>query len=244
MQRFEELLGQKIAVGKREELLSAAAELLGKGGAIATVNPVMLVDALRNRELFSALSESLCIPDGVGVASALRKRGVHTEVFPGVELCEALLDFRLPAEFGDRGVGFALIGGREGVAEGARDYLLAKHGGAKCLYLKDGYSFSEEELCRALCEKSPDIAMICLGSPKQELLISRLRGRCEHTLFIGLGGSLDVFSGRVKRAPPAFRRLRLEWLFRMIKEPRRLAKIPTLIDFLWLVRLQGRRDTR
>ena len=57
------LLNQKIKVGKKQELLAAARELLYLGGAVATVNPIMLVDALKNDELFGALSESLCIPD-------------------------------------------------------------------------------------------------------------------------------------------------------------------------------------
>lgn len=232
MIRYESLLYRSICLGTREELLGEASALIGKGGAIATVNPIMLTDAVRNAELSDALDASLNIPDGVGIAGALARRGSYTEVYPGVELIEDLLDSR------DSCIGYGIIGGRAGVAEDARDYLLMRHSLAFCLFTCDGYSYTEEGLFSLLRRYSPDIVLVCLGSPKQELLIRRLRCISPRTLFIGLGGALDVFSGRVKRAPALMRRLRLEWLWRMLREPRRLSRLPKLLDFLYLTRLE------
>ena len=176
------------------------------------------------------------------MARAFARRGIYTEVYPGIELCEALLDASIKEDFGERGITFAIIGGREGVADEAQDYLISRHKNTKCLFTFCGFGFSEEEVRRTLSEQTPDILLVCLGSPKQELLISRLRSYSPNTLYIGLGGSLDVFSGRVKRAPAPLRKIGLEWLWRMLREPKRLAKIPTLFDFLWLVKLEGNRE--
>lgn len=236
MKRNASLLNQSIAIGSREQLLGRAAELLFRGGSIATVNPIMLTDALRSGELFFALRGSLLIPDGVGVVKALSKRGIYTEALPGVELCESLLDIGEPS--------FAILGGKEGVAPLAEKYLVNKHKGATCLFTFCGYGFSEEEIKRRLEETHPDIFLVCLGSPRQEILIDRLKSHSPRTLFIGLGGSLDIYSGRLMRAPRVFRALGLEWLFRMLREPRRIKKIPTLIDFIWLCRLERRRKGR
>ena len=98
-----------VLAGSREELFSAAAELIGVGGAISTVNPEILYTALENRPLHDALSSSLCIPDGIGVERTIRRNGVYSERFPGVELGEALLSVF--------SVRLGIIGGKEGVAE-------------------------------------------------------------------------------------------------------------------------------
>lgn len=234
--RTEPLLYRNITVGNKEELLAAAEGLIGVGGRVATVNPIMLYDALKNPELAEALDNSVCIPDGVGISFALSKRGIHTEVFAGIELCEALLDARDE----NNGVTFAIIGGRGGVAEGARDYLLSRHKYAKCLFTASGYGYKEEELAEKIKECEPNILLVCLGSPKQEILISKFVEIAPRTLYLGLGGSLDVYCGRIKRAPRVFRKLRAEWLWRMAREPRRLAGIPKILDFLTLCRMERR----
>lgn len=234
--RTERLLYRNITVGKKDELLASVEGLLGIGGAVATVNPIMLYDAMKDCELAQALDNSVCIPDGIGICIALSKRGVHTEVFPGVELCEALLD----AQALDKGVTFAIIGGREGVADGARDYLLSRHKFAECLFTVSGYGYSEEDLAKKIKEAEPDMVLVCLGSPKQEILISKFLKIAPRTLYLGLGGSLDVYSGRIKRAPKVFRRLKAEWLWRMIREPRRLSGIPKILNFATLCRMERR----
>lgn len=228
----ETLFGIKVAVGKREELLTRASELIFKGGAISTVNPEIIRDSLYNPALRTALSESLNIPDGTGVKAALSMKGVKTDTYPGVELGERLLD-QAPLRLG-------IIGGREGRARAAMDSLLLRHPTVTEAFCEDGYSKDFFFLAARIFDTSPDLVMVCLGSPKQELFINKIKKYADKTLFIGLGGAVDVYSGEVRRAPELVRLVRLEWLYRMIREPKRLKRMPKLADFALLALMEAR----
>ena len=232
MEKTAILLNRKIRIGNRAELLASARKMLHSGGAIATVNPIMLTDALENTALAEALDMSLCIPDGIGIKKALAGRGIKTDVLPGIELCEALLD----EKNGGRGVTYGIVGGKAGIAEKAGARLSEKHRTAKLLFTFDGYAFSERAVAERIESASPDLVFVCLGSPKQKLFISSMREKLPKPLYIGLGGSLDVFSGELKRAPRFIRRAGLEWFWRMANEPKRFGKIPVIIKFLRLCR--------
>ena len=77
-----------------------------------------------------------------------------------------------------------------------------------------------------------DVVFVCLGAPKQELWMAKMAGKLPLGLMVGLGGSLDVFAGTVKRAPVAWQKLDLEWLYRLIKEPRRIGRMMKLPLFV------------
>ena len=216
------LLGQRIATGSRGELLREARSLIGVGGVIATVNPIMLVRAVKNPALERALRRSLNIPDGVGIRSALKKRGVETEVYPGVELVPDLLQ-------GGGSVG--LVGGEEGVAEQAFSELKRHNDGLSLAFCYDGYSFSTSDLKRSLTDTKPAFMLVALGVPKQELLIDEIREYSRKTVYVGIGGSLDIYSGEKRRAPAVFRKSGFEWLYRMLREPKRLKGLTELWDF-------------
>ena len=89
----------------------------------------------------------------------------------------------------------------------------------------------------------PDLLLVCLGAPKQELWMQRNQSLLNVGLMAGLGGSLDVFAGNVRRAPKAFQRLGLEWLYRLMKEPKRIGRMMKLPKFLFACigkKLRGR----
>ena len=218
------LFGVDISLGTREALLSRAAALIGRGGAIATVNPEILNGALENPDLMEALRESLCIPDGIGVVRALKRLGCKTERLPGVELGELLLE-------GKGCIHLGVIGGREGIAERAIQMLTARHRNVIPEFAICGYSLDYARIEAILRKKCPDVVFVCLGSPAQEIFISRMRRISEKTLFVGLGGSADIYSGEKRRAPLFFRRLGIEWAWRMISEPKRLKRLPSLVSF-------------
>lgn len=218
------ILGVTIETGKRKELLEKCASMLGRGGAISTVNPEILYDSINNVELRAALLDSVCIPDGIGVEAVLKKRGVFTERFPGVELGEALLE--------SREVKLGIIGGKDGVAEIAMQELVMRHGGVIPEFALSGYDINENAFISLLTERKPDIVFVCLGSPKQEIFIKRMRTHAPKTLFLALGGSVDIYSKEKKRAPRAIRVIGCEWLFRMLSEPKRIARLPKIIGFL------------
>lgn len=220
---YGKIFGIDIAVGKRRELLSKCAELMAVGGAISTVNPEILGEALKNRELYDALGASLNIPDGIGVEKALAIRGIRTERFPGVELGEALLDIK-PARL-------AIIGGCGNSAKRALNRLCRAHPLASPAFSSEGYGYTVESLIASLKRYSPDIVFVCLGTPKQEILIKRLRPFASGALFVALGGAVDIYSGEKRRAPEFLRRIGCEWLYRFIKEPSRIKRAPRIFSF-------------
>ena len=101
------------------------------------------------------------------------------------------------------------------------------------VYIQDGYFKDDEKILSELQKSNPKLALIALGSPKQEIFISHAKKLLPETVFIGLGGSFDVWSGVVERAPEIYQKMGLEWLYRTIKEPKRFKRIfPTLPLFV------------
>ncbi|MBR2651101.1 MAG: WecB/TagA/CpsF family glycosyltransferase [Clostridia bacterium] len=212
-----------IAVGTRDELLSYAASLVGVGGAVCTVNPEILTEAMGDRTLSRYLHSSVNIPDGVGVRHALRVRGVRTDTLPGVELGEELLDIT-PVRLG-------IIGGREGIAEAALASLASRHPSVTPVLAASGFGYRYLEYREMIENSGADLVYVCLGCPKQERLILHMREYFPSVLFIGLGGSADVYAGAVRRAPRIFRRLGGEWIWRILSEPQRILRLPRLFRF-------------
>ena len=209
-----------VLAGSREELFISAADMLGDGGAISTVNPEIIYDSIENAELREALRDSVCIPDGVGVEKTIKSTGVFSERFPGVELGEALLSVF--------SVRLGIIGGKEGVAERAIANLAAKYPSVTPKFALSGYNLNEEKIKNILTTEMPDLVFVCLGSPKQEIFIKRIKECSPKTVFIALGGSVDIYAGDKKRAPRLVRRLHGEWIYRMLTEPRRIKRLPKL----------------
>ena len=220
------VFGVDIAVGTREELFDMCSSLIGKGGVISTVNPEILYSSIKNSELRLALVESLCIPDGFGVEFLLKKKGVVCERFAGVELGEALLEKRV--------VRLGIIGGRENVAKAALENLVLKHRNVIPEFALSGYNIDILAFKKRLSETKPDILFVCLGSPKQELFIREIKDASKRTLFISLGGSADVYSGNKKRAPKIIRTINCEWIYRILREPKRIKRLPKLFGFIYL----------
>lgn len=215
------LFGIPVVTGGREELAALAASLLQTGGKIATLNPVMLTYALTNRRFRKTLAGFTVIPDGIGIAVAVRLSGGKTDVFPGVELAWEMAK-------NARRVG--IYGGAPGVAERA---FFALSGAAPALapaFLFDGYGSTDDDV-RVALGTAPDLVLIGLGTPRQEKTVAALAGASPGALFIGVGGALDVYAGDKKRAPSAVRRRHLEWAYRIIMEPGRLRHLPRLLLF-------------
>ena len=217
------IFGVGVLAGTREELFSAAAELIGIGGAISTVNPEILVDSLENEALREALCDSLCIPDGVGVERTIRRCGVFSERLPGVELGEALLSVF--------SVRLGIIGGKEGVGERAMKKLSEKYPSMTPTFAISGYGINKRVVVDMIKSTAPDVVFVCLGSPKQETFIKEVKRECDGVLFVALGGSVDVYSGDKKRAPKLFRAVKCEWLYRIIREPKRINRLPKLFNY-------------
>ncbi len=181
-------------------------------------------------------SADLIVPDGAGVvlASKILKKKLKEKV-AGVELAENLI-----SRSGKSGIKFFFYGSRpdagegKSVAEVAREKLLSKYPDAQIVGTSHGYIKEDgmEELIEKINSSGADCLFVCLGVPKQEKWICENREKLSPTLILGLGGSLDVFAGTVKRAPKIFVKLNLEWFYRLLKEPRRLMRMMSLPKFI------------
>ena len=171
----------------------------------------------------------LVLPDGIGViyASRILKKPLKQRV-PGVEFGENLV-----SALRDTGKTIFFLGGKPGVAEEAAHRLQVKYPGLKVAGTKDGYFQREEEAVEAVQQAKPDVLFVCLGSPKQEYFMADHFDQLGATLMVGLGGSLDVYAGKVERAPALFRKLGLEWFFRLLRQPSRLGRMMKLPQYLW-----------
>ncbi len=130
------------------------------------------------------------------------------------------------------------LGGAPGVAEAAARNLNLKHPGCNILGCRDGFfgDLSDEAVAENIATLKPDILVVAMGMPRQELFILDTATTIGAKIGIGVGGSLDVHSGTVKRAPKLFQKLRIEWLWRLLLNPRKLEKVKNLPKFYLSVR--------
>lgn len=221
-----------------DEALSAADRLLEQPGASICVTPnsEMVYESLSDDTLRSILCQAdLILPDGAGVVLGAKILGSPLkQKVAGIDFARNLM-----ARSAGSSRSFYFLGAKPGIAELAAEKLRASYPGLNICGMQDGYFQDEAQVVRAINEKKPDVLFVCLGFPKQETFMWTHRKELDVGLMIGLGGSLDGFAGTVKRAPQWMIRCNLEWLYRLIKEPRRIGRMMRLPKFLF--RVIGRR---
>ena len=227
----KEVLGIAFDDLTREEAAQAGAALLeeDKFHYVVTPNPEFILAAEKDREFRQVLNGAdLVLPDGIGVVYSAKIQGTPLKGrVPGIEFAEDML-----ACLDRRGGRLYLLGAKPGVAEEAGRRILAAHPGITLCGAQDGYFKDEEAILLKVAAAQPDLLFVCLGAPKQEKWMARWGRHTGARLAIGLGGALDVFAGKVERAPEAWRRLGLEWAYRLKKEPQRagrMAKLPLVL---------------
>lgn len=230
-----DVLGVRFDDRTVDEAVSQACEIIrgDKKAYIVTPNPEIVLICRHHRELHAAINGAdLVLPDGIGIILGARILGTPLSCgrVPGIEFAAALFDKM--AEF--NGSVF-LLGSKPGVAEEAGEILKEKYPGLIIVGTRDGYFTDDEQVIAQINGVNPDLLLVCLGAPKQELWMARHIGRLNTRLCAGLGGSLDVFAGKVKRAPIFFQRFGLEWFYRLICEPRRIKRMIKLPLFVLVV---------
>ncbi len=237
-----DVLGVKFDNVTLDEAADRAMALLDEPGVhlIATPNPEIVTLAQRDGEFAALLDKAaLVIPDGIGVVYAAKILGRPLKGrVPGIELAGALME-RM-AQSGHR---LFLLGAKPGVAEEAGRRLMAQYPGLTVCGTHDGYFKEDAPVAEAIRQSGADAVFVCLGAPKQEKWIAQWGPATGARLMAGLGGSLDVFAGQVKRAPAAFRKLGLEWFYRLCCQPSRLgrmAKLPLFLVSAVGARLKGK----
>lgn len=214
-----------------EEAADRAVALMAEDGPhlVATPNPE-IVQLARTNEEFARVLEgaSLVLPDGIGVVYAAKILGRPLKGrVPGIEFAGALME-RL-SKSGGR---LYLLGAKPGVAEQAAERLTAQYPGLTICGAHDGYFKEDGPMADAVRQSGADVVFVCLGAPKQETWIAQYGAATGAKLLVGLGGSLDVFAGQVKRAPEGFRKLGLEWFYRLCTQPSRIGRMAKLPGFL------------
>ncbi len=178
-------------------------------------------------------SADLVTPDGSGIVWAARYLGEPVpERVTGIDLMREICK---QAHY--NGWKIFLLGGAPGVAAEAAEQLQIEYPNIKIVGTHHGYFPEDEErnVMELIKSAGPDIIFVALGAPRQEFWIKSHQENLPVKVAVGVGGSFDVVSGRVKRAPQWMQRLRLEWLARLIKEPWRAKRMLALPKFVLLV---------
>jgi N-acetylglucosaminyldiphosphoundecaprenol N-acetyl-beta-D-mannosaminyltransferase len=216
-----------------EEAVRRAVGLLdqpdGKG-YVVTPNAEIVYMCRMEPKLQEALNNAfMVLPDGVGVihAGKILKRPLKGKA-AGIDFAARLMD-----EMARRGDGLFLLGAKPGVAALAGERLQQEYKGLRICGVHDGYFKDDVSVIREINESGAKALFVCLGAPKQELWMQAHMDQLQVRLVAGLGGSLDVFAGQVKRAPDIWVRLGLEWLYRLIREPKRIGRMSKLPLFLF-----------
>ncbi len=200
---------------------------------IFTPNSEIIMQANREPGLKDILnSANLVVPDGAGVvlASRIMKKELKEKV-SGIDLMKNIL-----LNTSARPTSFFIFGGKPGVAEKASINILSNYPKSKILGYRNGY-FDESEIpciIDQINDSKAEILLVGLGAPKQEKWIHKYAEKLNCRILIGIGGSIDVFAGTAKLAPEFMRKAGLEWLYRLLKEPKRAKRMLDLPRFILL----------
>ncbi len=214
----------------------AASEIISEDGEVlnsiaVALNAEKLITARNDKKTMDVLKKSdFLYADGVPIVWTINKKtnDNSTSRIPGCDLWECLMS---RAAILNKSV--YLLGGRAEVLEEVEKKLKLKFG-LKLVGRRDGYFENEQEIISDIVQLKPELICVAMGSPKQEVLMERLRKEHPLAFYMGVGGTFDVFAGRVKRAPLVFQRLNLEWFYRLAKEPKRIIRQLKYFEYMYL----------
>jgi len=215
------------------------------GAHVVTLNGEMTIQAERNPALAKIVEQAdLVIPDGSGIILYLLLQGKHARRCPGIELAESLLHQSVACGKQDADASpwsVFFYGGVPGVAAAAAAMWQRRLPELAIAGTEHGYlSPTEEQKLRlTLQQQQPRLIYVGLGVPRQEIWIAKHRYLCPQGIWIGVGGSLDIWAGRKQRAPIWLRDRHLEWVYRLYTEPSRWRRMLALPQFAWRSLLQS-----
>lgn len=230
----ETILGVDVTTKNYEQLEKCVVEDIEKKkqSFIVAINPEKVMTARKDETLKNMLNHTTYqIPDGMGIvlASKLKKGNIKSRV-TGIDMmmknCEIAFKYNKS---------IFLYGAKPGVALTAKEELEKQYPGIKIVGVIDGYEKDQNKILSDINSAKPDFLFVALGSPKQEYWIVENMKKLNVSIFQGVGGSFDVLSGNIKRAPKFFQKTGLEWFYRLLKEPKRIKRNGKLIHFLLLI---------
>ncbi|WP_094699859.1 WecB/TagA/CpsF family glycosyltransferase [Brevibacillus laterosporus] len=218
---------------------------LGERTHVVTANPEIVMLSQGNKNMARLMEQAYIVPDGIGIIYAARWLNAPIrERVTGVELLEHLM-----IQANENHWGVYLLGASPEVNEKAAEVLQERFPQAKIVGRQDGYFKPEEEarIVADIQEKKPNLLFVAMGAPKQDEWIAKHWNALPVSLAMGVGGCLDVISGKVKRAPKMWQQLHLEWFYRLVKDPsrwRRQLAIPHFVATVLWSRLKKRSESQ
>lgn len=203
-----------------------------RGCHVVTLNAEMVMQSEQNPELAAIVRQAdLVIPDGAGIVLYLRLYGQRVQRCPGIELAESVLQEFASANLGE----VFFYGGAPGVTDKAAQVWQERTPGLAIAGTQHGFLPLEElpMLEQRLQDLQPQLILVGLGVPRQEFWIAQHRHLCPNAIWIGVGGSFDIWAGVKVRAPGWLRNNNLEWVYRLYQEPWRWRRMLALPKFAW-----------
>ncbi|MEK4027759.1 WecB/TagA/CpsF family glycosyltransferase [Pseudobacillus sp. FSL P4-0506] len=234
----EQYLGVSVSPYTYEQIIADLKKRIANGeqSTVIAVNPEKVMTAGRDPLVKELINNSTYqIADGIGMIIASKlKKGQLRERVTGVDMMGRLLQFAA-----DEGHSVFFYGAKEEVVRTAKEKLEEKIPSLRVAGYANGYVQDQEALVKQIRESGAALLFVALGSPRQELWIKENMPKLPNVkVFQGVGGSFDVYSGKVKRAPAFYRKFGLEWLYRLMKEPKRLKRQMALPQFLLKILFQ------
>ncbi|XZH32214.1 WecB/TagA/CpsF family glycosyltransferase [Clostridium perfringens] len=229
---YKELLGYKIFSDNKEELLKAIENK--KRVNIISGNPEVLYNGIKNEFLKNSFTkeDALIIPDGVGTLLAAKINGIDiTEKIAGIEVMNMLLE-----EARDKNLKVFLLGAKEDTLIKCEEKIKENYDGINIVGSNNGFFDLDncDDLIEKINESKADILFVAMGAPRQEVFIEKYKDKLCCKIFMGVGGSFDVFAGSVNRAPQFMINIGMEWFYRVAKEPWRIKRLGSIPKFLVL----------
>ncbi|MET3684215.1 N-acetylglucosaminyldiphosphoundecaprenol N-acetyl-beta-D-mannosaminyltransferase [Alkalibacillus flavidus] len=200
---------------------------------VVTVNPESAMIGQRDQHFMNVLHRATHVTaDGIGIVKGVRLVGDYLpERVTGYDSMIGLLE-----RGNEHGYRVFLLGGREDVVQEAAGRVSSRYPGLDAVDYHHGYfDFNDESVIDAIKAFQPNLVLVGLGVPRQEQWIDAHFDKFDQGVFIGVGGSIDVLGGYVKRAPETWRRLNLEWLYRFLHQPSRWRRAFVLPQFIGTV---------
>lgn len=202
---------------------------------VITANPETFMISEKNEDVRKMLldKETVMVPDGICVLKAGKKIGYNIEErITGIDIANELLKFG-----NEQKKSIYLFGSKQEVIDSMKIVIKEQYPNLKLVGTSNGYVADKDKVFDEIVKLEPDIVLVALGIPLQEMLIYKHLNRFKKGIFVGVGGSFDVMSGMKKRAPKIFIKLNLEWLYRIMKEPKRLKRFyDSNVKFLFRIK--------
>lgn len=204
---------------------------------IVTANPETFMMSEKDEEMRKLLldNDTFLVPDGIGIVKVARMINYDVkERITGIDIANELL------KLGNKQKkSIYLFGAKQEVIDSMEKVLKESYPNLNLVGMSNGYEKDKDKIFEKIVKTKPDIVLVALGIPLQEKVIYKHLDKFDKGIFVGVGGSFDVISGHKKRAPKIFIKLNLEWLYRILKEPKRLKRFyDSNVKFIFKVRRQ------